>query len=38
VIKMKDAIDQKAFLDELRVRNGNLSITLTTDFVSLTSE
>ncbi len=38
VIKMKDSINQKAFLDELRVRNGNLSITLTTDFVSLTSE
>lgn len=38
VIKMKDSIDQKSFLDELRVRNGNLSITLTTDFVSMISE
>jgi hypothetical protein len=37
-IKMKDTIDQKAFLDELRVRNGNLSITLTTDYVSLIGE
>jgi hypothetical protein len=35
---MKDSIDQKAFLDELRVRNGNLSITLTTDYVSLVGE
>ena len=34
-VKMKDSVDQKAFLDELRVRNGNLSITLTTDYVSL---
>ncbi len=38
LIKLKANIDQKAFLDELRVRNGNLSITLTSDYVSLTSE
>jgi len=37
-VKMKDTIDQKAFLDELRVRNGNLSITLTSDYVSLMGE
>lgn len=37
-VKMQTNIDQKAFLDELRVRNGNLSITLTTDYVSLTAE
>lgn len=37
-IKMKDTVDQKAFLDELRVRNGNLSITLTSDYVSLMGE
>jgi hypothetical protein len=38
LIKLKNNIDQKAFLDELRVRNGNLSITLTSDYVSLTSD
>lgn len=38
IIKMRDTMDQKKFLDALRVRNGNLSITLTTDYVSLTSE
>ncbi|PKK96755.1 MAG: DUF4956 domain-containing protein [Tenericutes bacterium HGW-Tenericutes-3] len=38
IIKMKDTIDQKKFLDALRVRNGNLSITMTTDYVSLTAE
>ncbi|MCF7931871.1 MAG: DUF4956 domain-containing protein [Acholeplasmataceae bacterium] len=38
LIKIKSDIDQKAFLDELRVRNGNLSITLTSDFVSIVSE
>ncbi|MBU1143463.1 MAG: DUF4956 domain-containing protein [Firmicutes bacterium] len=38
LIKLKSNVDQKAFLDELRVRNGNLSITLTSDYVSLTSE
>jgi len=38
LIKLKNNVDQKAFLDELRVRNGNLSITLTSDYVSLTSE
>ncbi len=38
LIKIKSGIDQKAFLDELRVRNGNLSITLTSDFVSIVSE
>ncbi|MBU1093359.1 MAG: DUF4956 domain-containing protein [Firmicutes bacterium] len=38
IIKMKDTMDQKKFLDAIRVRNGNLSITLTTDYVSLTSE
>ncbi|MBU1141026.1 MAG: DUF4956 domain-containing protein [Firmicutes bacterium] len=38
IIKMKGSIDQKKFLDALRVRNGNLSITLTSDYVSLTSD
>lgn len=38
LIKLKANIDQKAMLDELRVRNGNLSITLTTDYISLISE
>jgi uncharacterized membrane protein YhiD involved in acid resistance len=38
LIKLKNNVDQKAFLDELRVRNGNLSITLTSDYVSLTSD
>jgi lipoprotein signal peptidase len=38
LIKVKPSIDQKAFLDELRMRNGNLSITLTSDYVSLVSE
>jgi hypothetical protein len=38
LIKVKPGIDQKSFLDELRVRNGNLSITLTSDYVSLVSE
>ncbi len=38
IIKMKINIDQKKFLDQLRVRNGNLSITLTSDYVSLTSD
>jgi hypothetical protein len=37
-IKMKDNVDQKSFLDELRVRNGNLSITLTSEYVALMSE
>lgn len=37
-IKAKDNMDQKAFIDALRVRNGNLSITLTTDYVSLLGE
>lgn len=38
LIKIKANIDQKAFLDELRIRNGNLSITLTTDYISIISE
>jgi len=38
LIKSKPDINQKAFLDELRVRNGNLSITLTSDYVSVVSE
>ncbi|MDI6453618.1 DUF4956 domain-containing protein [Peloplasma aerotolerans] len=38
LIKLKPDTDQKEFLDELRVRNGNLSITLSSDYVSLTSE
>ena len=38
LIKIKTSIDQKAFIDELRVRNGNLSITLTTDYISIVSE
>lgn len=38
LIKLKNDTDQKEFLDELRVRNGNLSITLSSDYVSLTSE
>jgi hypothetical protein len=38
LIKVKPDIDQKAFLDQLRIRNGNLSITMTSDYVSLVSE
>ncbi|HAX03577.1 MAG: hypothetical protein A2Y45_09995 [Tenericutes bacterium GWC2_34_14] len=38
LIKLKANIDQKSMIDELRVRNGNLSITLTTDYISLISE
>ncbi len=38
LVKIKEHIDQKAFMDELRVRNGNLSITLTSDYVSVVSE
>jgi hypothetical protein len=38
IIKMKSNIDQKAFIDELRVRNGNLSITLISDYASMISE
>lgn len=38
LVKSKPDIDQKAFLDELRVRNGNLSITLTSDYVSVVSD
>lgn len=38
LIKIKPDIDQKVFLDELRVRNGNLSITLTSDYVSVVSD
>jgi hypothetical protein len=38
LIKSKPDINQKAFLDELRVRNGNLSITLTSDYVSVVSD
>ncbi len=38
LIKIKQNIDQKSFLDDLRVRNGNLSITLTSDYVSVVSE
>ena len=38
LVKLKPKMNQKAFIDELRVRNGNLNITLTSDYVSLTSE
>jgi hypothetical protein len=38
LIKSKPNMNQKAFLDELRVRNGNLSITLTSDYVSVVSD
>lgn len=38
LVKLKPDIDQKEFLDELRVRNGNLNITLTNDYASLISE
>jgi hypothetical protein len=38
LIKLKANIDQKQMIDELRVRNGNLSITLTTDYISIISE
>ncbi len=38
LVKIKPNIDQKSFIDELRVRNGNLSITLTSDYVSVVSE
>ncbi|MBE0700140.1 MAG: DUF4956 domain-containing protein, partial [Acholeplasmataceae bacterium] len=33
LIKLKHNIDQKALIDELRIRNGNLNITLTSDYV-----
>lgn len=38
LVKLKSRINQKDFIDELRVRNGNLNITLTSDYISLTSE
>ena len=38
LIKLRHGINQKEFIDELRVRNGNLNITLTSDYVSLMSE
>ncbi|MFU8793730.1 MAG: DUF4956 domain-containing protein [Acholeplasmataceae bacterium] len=38
LVKLKHGINQKAFIDELRVRNGNLNITMTSDYVSLMSE
>lgn len=38
LIKIKSDIDQKQFIDELRVRNGNLSITLTTEYIHMISE
>ena len=38
LVKMKNNIDQKQFLDELRIRNGNLSITLTNDYAAVISE
>ncbi|MDY0074997.1 MAG: DUF4956 domain-containing protein [Acholeplasmataceae bacterium] len=38
LVKLKANIDQKQMLDDIRVRNGNLSITLTTDYISLISE
>jgi len=34
-IKMKKGFNQKQFLDDLRVRNGNLNISLSSDFASL---
>jgi hypothetical protein len=38
LIKLRPKLNQKAFIDELRVRNGNLTITLTSDYVSLVSD
>lgn len=38
LIKLKAHINQKEMIDELRIRNGNLSITLTTDYVAMISE
>ncbi len=38
LIKLKNNVDQKAFIDDLRVRNGNLSITLISDYASLVSD
>jgi hypothetical protein len=38
LIKLRKDIDQKSFLDDLRVRNGNLNITLTSDYATLLSE
>jgi len=35
LIKLKNKVDQKAFIDDLRVRNGNLSITLISDYASM---
>lgn len=37
-IKMNKQFNQKQFLDDLRVRNGNLNISLSSDFASLIEE
>lgn len=37
-IKMNKQFNQKEFLDDLRVRNGNLNISLSSDFTSLIEE
>ena len=33
LVRAKQGFDQKAFIDELRVRNGNLNITMTTNYL-----
>ncbi|MFP4178395.1 MAG: DUF4956 domain-containing protein [Acholeplasmataceae bacterium] len=38
LVKIKKGIDQKKMIDAIRVRNGNLNITLSSDYVSLMSE
>lgn len=38
LVKIKKNIDQKKMIDAIRVRNGNLNITLSSDYVSLMSE
>ena len=36
IIKSKVDLDQKKFIDEIRVKNGNLNIQMTTDYASIT--
>jgi uncharacterized membrane protein YhiD involved in acid resistance len=38
IVRLKKDTDQKAMIDEIRTRNGNLSITLSSDYVSLVGE
>ena len=38
IINFKKNIDQKEFIDQLRVKNGNLNIVLTTEYISRVSD